>query len=301
MLNLEHVASFMAVVRTGNFRAAAHERALSQATVSQHIQKLEAALSTCLIVRSHSGCVPTAAGTRLLPYAESLLRMNTRVVNLVRNPAIAIGASSNIGVYLLQPYVKSFLAATGGKDRIEFAIQPNPAIADKLERGEVDVAIMEWWSDRPGYVARQWRQEDLVVIVAADHAWAKLPAVPRAWLKDAPLLGGEPGTGTGTLLMQHLGPELRGLRGVMQLGSTEAVKRWVQAGLGVSIVLYSTVAEECRAGTLRAIPLEGEPIRKPLYVIWHASLHQDSLPLRFARCLLEDGAMPANVRPRQPA
>lgn len=301
MLNLEHVASFMAVVRTGNFRAAAHERSLSQATVSQHIQKLEAALSTCLIVRSHSGCVPTAAGTMLLPYAESLLRMNTRVVNLVRNPAIAIGASSNIGVYLLQPYVKSFLAATGGKDRIEFAIQPNPAIADKLERGEIDVAIMEWWSDRPGYVARQWRQEELVVIVAADHAWAKLPAVPRAWLKDAPLLGGEPGTGTGTLLMQHLGPELRGLRGVMQLGSTEAVKRWVQAGLGVSIVLYSTVAEECRAGTLRAVPLEGEPIRKPLYVIWHASLHQDSLPLRFARCLLDDGAMPAGAQAHQAA
>jgi len=301
MLNLEHVSSFLSVLRTRTFRAAAHERSLSQATVSQHIQKLEAALNTRLIARSHSGCTPTPAGTALLPHAESLLRVNTRVLNLMHNPAITIGASSNIGVYLLQPYVKSFLAETGGQYPIEIVIRHNPAIADKLERGEIDVATMEWWDDRPGYVARPWRQEELVVIVAPDHAWAKLSAVPRALLKDAPLLGGEPGTGTGTLLMQHLGEEIRGLQVAMQLGSTEAVKRWVQAGLGVSIVLSSTVVEECRAGTLRAIPLEGDPICKALYVIWRDTLHQDSLPLRLAKQLLDNGTMAANTQPYQPA
>ncbi len=288
MLNLEHISSFLAVLRTRNFRAAAHERALSQATVSQHIQKLEAALNTRLITRSHSGCTPTPAGTALLPHAESLLRVNTRALSLMHNPGVAIGASSNIGVYLLQPYVKSFLAETGGQYPIEITIQCNPAVADKLERGEIDVATMEWWDDRPGYVARPWRQEELVVIVAPDHAWAKLSAVPRALLKDAPLLGGEPGTGTGTLLVQHLGKEMRGLQAVMQLGSTEAVKRWVKAGLGVSIVLSSTVVEECRAGTLRAIPLEGDPICKALYVIWRATLRHDSLPLRLAKWLLDN-------------
>jgi DNA-binding transcriptional LysR family regulator len=193
MLNLEHISSFLAVLRTRNFRAAAHERALSQATVSQHIQKLEAALNTRLITRSHSGCTPTPAGTALLPHAESLLRINTRALNVMHNPGIAIGASSN-------------------------------------------------------------------------------------------------GTGTGTLLVQHLGEEIRGLQAVVQLGSTEAVKRWVKAGLGVSIVLSSTVVEECRAGTLRAIPLEGDPICKALYVIWRATLRHDSLPLRLAKWLLDNVA-----------
>ena len=106
MLNLEHIASFLAVLRARNFRAAAHERALSQATVSQHVQKLEAALNTCLIERSHSGCSPTPAGIVLQPYAESLLCVNTRVLNLMHNQQVSIGASSNIGVYLLQPYIK---------------------------------------------------------------------------------------------------------------------------------------------------------------------------------------------------
>lgn len=300
MLNLEHIASFLAVLRTRNFRAAAHERALSQATVTQHIQKLEAVLNTCLIARSHSGCTPTPAGTALLPHAESLLRVNTRVLNLMHKPAVAIGASSNIGVYLLQPYVKAFLTETGGQCPVEIVIQHNPAIADKLERGEIDIAVMEWWDHRPGYIARPWRQEELVVIVAPDHPWAELSAVPHALLKDAPLLGGESGTGTGTLLVQHLGEAMRGLQMARQLGSTEAVKQWVKAGLGVSIVLSSTIVEECRAGTLRALPLEGDPIYKALYVIWRDTLRHDSLPLRLAKRLLDNDIMQRPSQPYQP-
>ncbi len=298
MLNLEHIASFLAVLRTRNFSVAAHERSLSQATVSQHIQKLERVLNTCLIERSHSGCSPTRAGIALLPHAESLMHLNARALNLSRDRAIRIGASSNIGIYLLQPYVKSFLAKTGGQYPVELVIHQNPAIADKLEYGEIDVATMEWWDDRPGYIARPWRQEELVVIVAPDHPWAKLPEVPRAMLKDAHFLGGEPGTGTGRLLVHHMAEARRGVQGGMQLGSTEAVKRWVQAGLGVSIVLSNTVVEECRVGKLCAIPLEGDPICKTLYVIWRATLRHDSLPLRLAKWLLDSNKAAENSRPK---
>jgi DNA-binding transcriptional LysR family regulator len=58
----------------------------------------------------------------------------------------------------------------------------------------------------------------------------------------------------------------------MQLGSTDAVKQWVKAGLGVSVVLASTVKEEVSAGSLVAIPLEGEGLQKALYVVWRDSL-----------------------------
>lgn len=296
MLNLEHIASFLAVLRTRTFRAAAHERALSQATVTQHIQKLEAALNTSLIARSHAGCTPTPAGAALLPHAESLLRVNTRVLSMMHKPVIAIGASSNIGVYLLQPYIKSFLAQTDGEYSIDVVIDNNLAIAKKLESGELDLAAMEWWDGRSGYTARLWRQEELVVIVAPSHPWARLSAIPPSLLKEAPILGGEAASGTGTLLKRHFGDQIHGLQTAMQLGSTEAVKQWVKAGLGVSIVLSSTIVEETRAGTLCAIPLAGEPIRKPLYVIWRETLHKDSLPLRLARRLLDDRNISTDTR-----
>lgn len=294
MLNLEHVASFLAVLRTRTFRAAAHERALSQATVTQHVQKLEATLRTSLIARSNAGCTPTPAGAALRPHAENLLRANTRILNAVQNPAIAIGASSNIGVYLLQPYIKSFLAQTEGQYPIDVVIKNNLAIAEKLDSGELDLAAMEWWDGRSGFSAHPWRQEDLVVIVAPCHPWAQLSAVPPSLLKEAPLLGGEAATGTGTLLKQQFGEQISGLQTTMQLGSTEAVKQWVKAGLGVSIVLSSTVVEEIAAGSLRAIPLAGEPIRKPLFVIYRETLHKDSPPMNLARRLLGDGSVSLN-------
>jgi DNA-binding transcriptional LysR family regulator len=53
----------------------------------------------------------------------------------------------------------------------------------------------------------------------------------------------------------------------MQLGSTEAVKHAVHAGLGISLVMAAAVEREHRNGWLRAIPIEDEPPRKEIYLI----------------------------------
>jgi DNA-binding transcriptional LysR family regulator len=273
-------------VRARGFRAAARARGLSQGAISQHIAALEALLGAKLITRRRDGSIPTAAGLALAPHAESLLRVNGRAIAAVHAEHATIGASSNIGVYLLPPYVKSFMDAHPEEPRVEMTIHSNPVIVGKLDAGEIDVAAMEWWDHRPGYVARVWRREELVVIVAPNHPWSGLPFVSKTMLRDAVILGGEPGTGTGRLLARYLGELAPYVRTHMRLESTEAVKRWVRAGVGVSIVLAGTVVEECARGMLRAIPLEGEPITKELFVIWRDSLAPQSASRRFAQQLL---------------
>lgn len=260
--------------------------------MSQHLRKLEAILGARLVVRAAGGCTLTPEGADFLPYAESLLRLNERATGLFRERRIAIGASSNIGTYLLQPYIRSYLAHTGECQPVDVQIHRNPVIAQKLESGEIDVAAMEWWDDRPGCVARPWRREQLVVIVPPGHPWTTLSNLPPALLRGAPILGGEPGTGTGRLLADRFGAWADNIRVVRHLGSTEAVKQWVRAGLGVSLVLAGTVAQECREGWLHAIPIEGEPLCKEFYVVWRDSLHTDSPPRRFAEWL---SAQPAPV------
>lgn len=285
-MNLDQVATFLAVVRARNFRAAARVLGLSQAAVSQHIRKLEQSLGVPLLARHARGCAPTPEGAEFIPYAESLLRLNARALAALRGRRIAVGASSNIGIYLLQPYLKSYLEETGGSHPVDICIHPNPVIADKLDAGEIDVAAMEWWDERPGSVARPWRREELVVIVPRDHPWATRSHISRAMLEDAPILGGEPGTGTGRLLARYFGDAARELSITMRLGSTEAVKQAVKAGLGVSLVLAGTVAEECRTGTLAAVPLEGERPSKDLYIVCRESLPRESPSRRFAEWLV---------------
>ena len=281
----EQVATFLAIVRTRNFRAVARERGQSQGAVSQQLRKLEVALGVRLIKRDARGCLPTPEGTGFLVFAESLLRLNARAVEVLRTHRIAIGASSNIGIYLLQPYIKSYFDGCAGHRLPDIQIHQNPVIAHKLDTGEIDVATLEWWDNRPGYVARPWRREELVAIVPPGHPWAALPRLPSAALQGVPLLGGESGTGTGRILARYFGAQLGDMQIGMRLGSTEAVKQWVKAGLGVSLVLAGTVADECREGTLVAIPLEGEAPNKELYVVWRESLAADSPARAFGEWL----------------
>ena len=297
MLNLLHVESFIAVAESASFGEAARRLGRSQPTVSQQIRKLEESLQTALLYRDRQACVPTPAGAAFLPYAHSLLKVAARAEIAVKGRALIIGASSNVGIYLLQPHVTAFRENGGAGTEVDLWIGRNPEVADKLERHEVDVAVMEWWDGRPGFAASLWRHEPLVVIVPPDHPWADAPAVDKAQLVAEPLIGGEPGTGTGRVLRAALGAAADGLRVGLQLGSTEAVKHAVKAGLGVSLVLAGTVVDEVRAGSLRALPLAGTEgdrgtVGKELYVIRHAN-QPDSAPAnRFAAHLLSRAAAP---------
>ncbi len=280
----------MAVIEYGNFREAARQLRCSQPAVSQHVRKLEEALQATLIVRDRQSCRPTPEGEAFLPYARSLLSLAERAEAAINRRTLTIGASSNIGIYMLQPYVKAFQSNRGAGIDVDLWIGSNPTVADRLETHEIDVAVMEWWDGRPGFTASAWRREPLVAIVPPDHAWAALPAVSLDMLLESTLIGGEPGTGTGWMLREALGEAADRLKVGMQLGSTEAVKHAVAAGLGVSLVLQSAVADEVRAGSLRALPLTDVALEKILFVIQRDGQLAGAPASRFAESLLRTAA-----------
>ena len=82
------------------------------------------------------------------------------------------------------------------------------------------------------------------------------------------LIGGESGSGTGRLLKTYLQDFQQMPKVTMQLGSTEAVKQAVRAGLGISLVFSSAVADEVRHGSLCAIPIEDNALRKSIQLVW---------------------------------
>lgn len=267
MLNLIWVRTFLALVERKSFQGAADLLALAQPTVSLHIQKLEEQLGAVLFHRSRTGCEPTRAAMNFLPYAQSIIRVNERAMASVAGDRLRVGASSNIGIYLLPPYVRSYLDDRS-QSEVDIVIDRNPTVAQKLETGEIDIAVMEWWDNREGCDARVWKSEPVVVIVPPGHPLAAQTVMERDQLSDLELLGGEPGTGTGRLLAGYFGDATRMPRVSRQLGSTEAVKQAVKAGLGISLVLASSVADAVKAGSLVAIPLAGSGLDKELFVAW---------------------------------
>jgi DNA-binding transcriptional LysR family regulator len=286
MLNLDQVEAFIAVVETQGFREAAARLGCSQPTVSQQLRKLEESLGVELIVRSRMQSTPTPQGARLIPLARSLLRTAARARDVVSAQRLTIGASSNIGTYLLQPYVARIAQVLGPAVNIDLRITGNPEIADALSAGEVDVAVMEWWDKREGFVAKKWHQEKLVVIVSPSHHWAKKKSLQVSQLFEEPMIGGESGTGTGTLLKRIFGKNASKIQVGLNVGSTEAVKAAVKAGLGISIVFASAVKDEIRAGNLRALPVSGVDIAKDLFVILPEQILSDLPAHKFAQILI---------------
>ena len=285
MLDIRQLETFLAVIETQSFRDAARRLGCAQPTVSQHIRKLERSLGTTLVERSASGCAATRAGEVLMPYAKSLLRISRRAVSALSQRKLVVGASGNIGTYILPDIIARFDC---GPHRVpvEILIEPNPQTAERLTTAEIDVALLEWWDGRSGFDAVRWRHEPLVVIVSPHHPWAQRENVPAAALADATMLGGEPGTGTGRLLQEALGKSGWQPREMRQLGSTEAVKRAVRAGLGVSIVMASSVVDEVMSGALRALPIADAELGKTLYAAYREHMPATSPVGLFVETLL---------------
>lgn len=284
-MKLEHLHSFLAVAQAGGFREAMRTTGRSQPTLSQHIARLEADFGVPLLQRHHSGSVLTEQGLLLREYAGSALAMLEKAREALAGQRITIGASSNIGVYLL-PQFLNVCRTQMAVDNIEVRISDNLHIAEALQQRQIDIALMEWWDNRPNFIASPWRSDALVVIVSPRHPWAQCTSIRTQQLHGQTLIGGEPASGTGRVLADALGPLADSLRVGLQLGSTEAVKRAVRADLGISIVMAASVREEVEQGQLHALTLEGCPLQKQLYLV-----HGDFWPTHSQVCRLAGLAM----------
>lgn len=291
MFDLRQIETFLEVIATGSFHAAGRKLGLAQPTVSQHIRKLEEYMRVALVERSPIGCRPTEAARIFLPYAESLIQLNGRALHAVTRTKIVVGASGNIGTYILPSIIRRFEGSLGGVP-IDLIIAPNPVIATRLEQAEIDVALLEWWDERPGFDAQLWREEQLVAIVGREHAWADREVISADDLREAPILGGEPGSGTGRLLRDALNITVPTAR---QLASTETVKRAVRAGLGVSIVLAASVADEVAAGHLVALRIAApRPLTKSFWAACRQHLPASAADRRFVEFLKTESEIVVN-------
>jgi DNA-binding transcriptional LysR family regulator len=286
MLNLVHAKTFLAVLSERGFRAAARDLKLSPSTVIEHIKQLEEDLAAPLVVRRRGIVEPTSQGAAFAPLARAMLDTAERSRTMLAQSRLRVASSSNVGTYLLQSMLASFQATDPCS--VDLWIGPNPNVAERLANGIADVALMEWWNDRPGFRGYTWRNESLVIIVAPDHPWAERRAIEASELASQTLLGGEAGTGTITLLRKRLGHLSEGLTAIGGFGSTEAVKRAVRAGRGVSLVLAAAVADEVKAGQLVSLRLKCIELVKELKIISPIGVPDAAPAARFVAHVLRD-------------
>ncbi|HEY0603908.1 MAG TPA: LysR family transcriptional regulator [Herpetosiphonaceae bacterium] len=273
ILDLPKLRIFAAVARTGSFTRAADELDLRQPTVSQQIQVLERSLRTPLFERMGRRVQLTAAGAALLPYAERLLALATEAETATREAAglsartLRLGAGNTLATYVLPD-----LLARLRWERPDVVVQVQVGNTEQLIAAVVDnrveLAVVGAPLSHPALAIHAFLRDDLVMIMPPDDEWAERRAISLAELQSRTLLLREEGSA-----LQATINELLRERGIVPertitLGNLEAIKRCVEAGLGVSVVPELAVRREIADDTLRALPLADVQLRRTFNYVY---------------------------------
>jgi len=271
-MNLHHLELFHAVAHTGNVTAAAKQLHISQPAVSVQIRELEEALDTLLFERQPRGVLLTEAGGILDGYASRLFaivgeaEVALAAYRSLEQGRLRVGASTTIGGYLL-PSILGCFHARYPAITLGVEIQNTERIHRLLADGLIDIGLTEGSPPGDSFEVQVFARDALVVLVPPGHPLTRWPLGERRVeaLRSFPFLSREAGSGSREVVEQAL--LARGLRlePAMSLGSTEALKNAVAAGLGIAVVSALAVEKEVALGRVEIVAMDGLSISRPLH------------------------------------
>ncbi|NVO13579.1 MAG: LysR family transcriptional regulator [Rhodoplanes sp.] len=238
-LSLDQLRTFCDVAALGSFSAAAERAGLTQPAVSLQIRSLERRLGVRLIERVGRHAQPTPAGRDLLVHANRIgEEMASALAAVAPHRAgtvgrVRIGTGATACIYLLPPVLRALRRRMPG---LEIIVQTGNTtdILDRLEANVLDVALATLpVAGRSVQVTPVYEDELVAVFPAAEAAPARLtPAV----LAERPLLLYEAGGNTRRVIDRWFARAGRTPKPVMELGSVEAIKELIGAGLGWAVL-----------------------------------------------------------------
>jgi DNA-binding transcriptional LysR family regulator len=269
-MDFNQLQSFVQVAQEGSFTRAAEKLFLTQPALSLQIKALETELGTPLFERRNRQIYLTEVGNAVLQRAQELLgvveqiRQDVAAYQGVQTGRVQIGTSDTTCLYILPKFVQTFRAQFPNID-IHLTNKPSEEVAHLLKEGLVDFGIVTLPLADPHLEIQRlaWRED--VIICHPNHPLAK-----RTLADDTVVLPAE--MGDYTLLLLEEGSTSRGLLNqffaekaisphVMDLGSFEVIKRYVEIDMGISVVPRVAVVEEVAARRLHAISVPWLPLR----------------------------------------
>jgi DNA-binding transcriptional LysR family regulator len=268
-LNLVQARAFCDTVRLGSFSAAAERAGLTQPAISLQVRQLEAALGVRLVDRAGKRIRATPAGAVLLerfPRVEAELAGAIEALQPFRNGAsdrIRIGTGATACIYLLPPILETLKKEMPG---LEIVVQTGntPEIVKQVEMNALDVGLVTLPIGGKALAVTEIRRDPLLAVAAPG---AHMPARASAsFLAAQPLILYEDGGNTRRIVDRWFARAGVAATPIMALGSVEAIKKLVAAGLGWSVLPATAMQAETAAGTLTARPLS-PPLDRRLGIV----------------------------------
>jgi len=264
-INLHLLRLFAMVARHRSFSRAAEMLHISQPAISKGVRELEAQLGTRLLERGGPGGVTlTEAGRVLAGHAATLFMVeraaeeDLAAFRGLHRGTLAIGASTTIATYLLPQVIGAF-HRRHPQVELRLTSANTRAIVDLLLARELDIALVEGPVEEPGLLAEPWGEDEMVLVAGATHPLATAAEAPAVEaLAGELILLREPGSGTRDVGFEALAAWGVQPRRTLEVGSTEAIKQLVAAGVGVAVVSAAAAADQIALGRLSVPRLRTE-------------------------------------------
>lgn len=290
MITLRQLEIFEKVATTEHVTKASKSLFLSQSAVSMSISELEQEFSGVLFERRGRRLILNERGRMLLPRAREVLQKVNSITKMMKESAevpigvLHIGASTTIGNYLLPTLMGKFskifpraqvVLHVGNTEQVELGVQ----------NGDLDLGLVEGPSHLPTLESVPWLEDELVVIAGLEHPWAKTKEVTAEMLGDAQWIKREKGSGTREVFEAAMAELVKTFDINMELGHTEAIKKAVEAGLGVSCLSRLAIQRELENNWLVEVntPLD---LKRQLTFLLHKDKDRSKLFDAFISLLL---------------
>jgi DNA-binding transcriptional LysR family regulator len=271
-MDFDHLITFLEIAKQGSFSRAGQKLYRSQPAVSAQIRQLEQEYGQKLFDRVGKSVRLTVAGETLLEYANRLLTLRNESLRAVADQAtaprgtLAVGANEATCLYVLPDI---FAEYSRRYPSVQISIYRNFShkVLEKVEDGTVDVGIVTMPVKSPSLKVYPIFRDRLMLMVAPGNPLAAYKTVTTADIAGQPLIF--PKTGfTRQVLDKQFRPYRSQMRVAMELASVGMIKKFVAAGLGVSLISESFAQDEVKAGQVKLIPISDMDISRELGIVY---------------------------------
>jgi DNA-binding transcriptional LysR family regulator len=271
-MDFDQLETFIEVARLSSFSRAAEKRFRTQPAISSQIRSLEEEVGAKLLDRSGGKVSVTASGKLFLKFAEETLDARKAVVTAIaeteRVPRgeIVVGANEGTCLHILPEvfahFKKQYPDVSVSIKRADYAKVLESVIDNSVDFGVVSMPITD-----PRLTAVLIHRDELVLIATPKHPLAKLKSVSAADIAQYPLVMPKVGH-TRDALDELFHQRKLKPRYAMELDSSELLKRFVAADVGIGFISRSNVQEDVKANVLATIALADAPIRRDLALVF---------------------------------
>lgn len=292
-VTLHQLQVFAVTARHRSFTRAAEELFLTQPTVSMQVKQLAKAIGLPLFEQVGKRLYLTPAGESLLKTCEDIFeRLNQFEMTVAdlkglkqgRLSLTVVTTAKYFAPRLLGPFCQRYPAID-----VALKVTNRERVLSRLNHNDDDLYIVSQPPEDADVQRHSFLDDGLVVLAPPHHPLVGKPNLHIKDLSQEPFLMREQGSGTRRMVEAFFSEHQVQVPVRMELGSNEAIKQAVTAGLGLSILSHHTLALERALGQLAILDVQGFPLSRHWYVVYPTGKQLSVVAQAFLDYLLSEG------------